>query len=405
MKRSIYIMALGVFGIITTEFGVIGILPTLAKEFNISIDKAGWLLSAFAFTVALSGPFMTMLTARVNRKVMMCLVLGVFILSNLISAFAPNFTVLMIARILPAILHPVFWVVAMTVAAKQAGPKDAPKAIATVMTGLSVATVLGIPITTYASDMFNWKASFFLSGIINLIAFLALVTMIPSMPVAREEGKSQGQLAYLREPKVWFNLFTSMVILAGMFSTYGYLAEFLSKVSKMSGAQISIMLLLFGGTGIAGNWAMGIALSRNSRLTSRLYLPVLAAIHLLAYSIGGYFVPMVLLLSVWGFIHTGGFLVANINITKETPPQYLELINGLLASFFNIGIMLGTMFGGMIIARYSIHEVVWMSVVLLLAAFGLSFVPVGKKREAEKAPTTQARSVQEWEPAAEAVGE
>jgi DHA1 family inner membrane transport protein len=174
MKKSIYIMALGAFGIITTEFGVIGILPALAKEFHISIDTAGLLLSAFALTVALSGPFATMLTAKVNRKVMMCLVLGIFVISNLLSAIAPNFTLLMIARIVPAFLHPVFWSVSMSAAAKQAGPKDAPKAISVVMAGLSVATVLGVPITTYMADLFNWQASFLLAGVINLIAFAAL---------------------------------------------------------------------------------------------------------------------------------------------------------------------------------------------------------------------------------------
>ena len=99
MKKSIYVMALGAFGIITTEFGVIGILPAIAKAFSISIDTAGWLLSGFALTIALTGPFTTLLTAKINRKVMMCLVLAIFVLSNLLSAVAPNFTVLMIARI------------------------------------------------------------------------------------------------------------------------------------------------------------------------------------------------------------------------------------------------------------------------------------------------------------------
>ncbi|HTE32899.1 MAG TPA: MFS transporter, partial [Chryseolinea sp.] len=105
MKNKIYyVLALGAFGIITTEFGVIGILPTLAKEFHVSIETAGWLLSGFALTVAITGPFTNMLTAKVNRKLIMCIVLGIFVVSNLLSAFSPNFTVLMVARILPAFL-------------------------------------------------------------------------------------------------------------------------------------------------------------------------------------------------------------------------------------------------------------------------------------------------------------
>src|ERR1700744_5570741 len=117
MKKSIYIMALGAFGIITTEFGVIGILPELATRFGITLEKAGWLISGFALTVALFGPFMTLLTARINRKVIMCAVLAVFVLSNALSAVASSFTVLMIARILPAFLPPVFWAVSASAAA------------------------------------------------------------------------------------------------------------------------------------------------------------------------------------------------------------------------------------------------------------------------------------------------
>src|SRR5688572_29537231 len=165
MKKSIYIMALGAFGIITTEFGIIGIMPTLAKEFNISIDTAGWLLSGFALTIALTGPFSVLLTAKFNRKWMMCWVLGIFVLSNLLSAMANSFGVLMIARILPAFLHPVFWAVASVAAARQVAPKDAPKAVAVVTGGLSVATVLGVPITTYIAELVNWRASFVLAGL------------------------------------------------------------------------------------------------------------------------------------------------------------------------------------------------------------------------------------------------
>ena len=367
-------MALGAFGIITTEFGVIGILPDLAKEFHISIDTAGWLLSAFALTVALAGPFTNMFTAKLNRKFIMCLVLAIFVFSNLLSAIAPSFTVLMIARILPAFLHPVFWAVAMTAAAKQAGPKDAPKAIAIVMGGLSVATVLGVPLTTYMADLFNWRISFVVSAVINLLAFGALFLFAPSMPVNESQANPASQIKILRSAHLWVKLLTSTIILAGMFATYGYLADYLDKVSHMNGAQISIMLLVFGGTGILGNWLTGIALSKNITLTVRLSLLSLVIMHILAYQFGGYFVPMVIILSVWGFIHTGGFLVANLHLTHDIKEPALDFVNSLLPSFFNAGITIGTLLGGLIIARHGIHAVIWMTIPLLLLALGLTFI-------------------------------
>lgn len=380
MKRSIYLMALGAFGIITTEFGVIGILPDLAKEFHISIDTAGWLLSAFALTVALAGPFTNMLTARLNRKLVMCLVLGIFVLSNLLSAVATNFTVLMIARVLPAFLHPVFWAVAMTAAAKQAGPKDAPKAIAIVMGGLSVATVLGVPLTTYMADLFNWRISFVVSAVINLLAFGALYLFSPSMPVNESQASPVSQIKILRSVQLWVKLLASTVILAGMFATYGYLAEYLDKVSHMNGVQVSVMLLVFGGTGILGNWLTGIALSRNVMLTVRLSLVLLVVMHVLAYQFGGYFVPMVIILSIWGAVHTGGFLVANLHLTHDIREPELDFVNSLLPSFFNAGITIGTLLGGFVIASYGIHAVIWMTVPLLLVSLGLTFVKAPPER-------------------------
>lgn len=375
MNKSIYILALGAFGIITTEFGVIGILPTISREFGVSVDTAGWLLSAFAITVAVSSPFITALTSKINRKFLLCLVLGIFILSNLLSAFSPNFTILMIARILPAFFHPLFWNISLAVAFKQGGAK----AVSVVMTGLSIATVLGVPLTTYAADYFhNWQASFFLTSIISLIAFLGLLFVVPSMP-GNSEKSAESQLHVLRDTKLWLNLVSTVLTLAAMFSSYSYLAAYLENISNMNGAQISIMLLLFGGMGILGNWLMGIALGKNVILTSRFFFILLIAVQILAYYFGTIFIPMVIIVSLWGMIHTGGFLVPNIRTTQSVPHNALEFVNSLLTSCYNIGISLGAFLGGIVIAKFGVHEIIWMAVPLLLLAYLLSFVKSRKK--------------------------
>lgn len=388
-------MALGAFGIITTEFGVIGILPAIAKEFNISIDTAGWLLSGFALTIALTGPFTTLLTAKINRKTIMVLVLAIFVLSNVISALSSSFAMLMIARILPAFLHPVFWAVATVAAAKQVEPKDAPKAVSVVLGGLSIATVLGVPITTYVADLFNWQASFLLAGIINLIAFAALAFFVPSMPVT-ERTSLQSQLVILRKKQLWINLFATLIMIAGMFSTYGYLAEYLGKISQMSGGEISLMLLLFGGAGIAGNWLTGIALSKNVLLTTRLFLLSLILIHMAAYTFGGLFIPMAIIISIWGFIHTGGFLIGQTRSTSEAP-EAPELAASLMVSFGNAGVTLGTILGGVIITAFGIHEVIWISSILLFITFALSFVVVGKKQPVVEEEKEEEKTAEEFE--------
>ncbi|MCI3937266.1 MFS transporter [Chryseobacterium aahli] len=374
MKTSIYILALGAFGIITTEFGIIGILPTLSRQFGVSLDTAGWLLSAFAITVAVSSPFITSLTTKINRKLLLCLVMSIFVLSNLLSAFSTNFTMLMVARILPAILHPLFWNISIAIAFKEKGAKG----VSTVMLGLSLATVLGIPLTTYAVDLFHsWQASFFLSSSISLIAFIGLLLFIPSIP-ADPAISTRNQVTVLKSPLLWLNLISTIATLAAMFASYTYLTAYLEQITKMDGAQISIMLLLFGCMGTLGNWLMGIALNRNVLLTARIFLILLVTVQILAYYLGGNYIPMVIIVSLWGMIHTGGFLVSNIRTTQSVPHHALEFVNSLLTSSFNIGISLGAFLGGLVSAYYGIHYVLWVSILLLTVTFILSFVTFPK---------------------------
>jgi DHA1 family inner membrane transport protein len=383
MKKLIYIMALGGFGIITTEFGVIGIMPAIASHFNISIDTAGWLVSAFALTIALTGPFSVMLTSKINRKTMMSWALLIFVLSNVLSAMAPNFTVLLIARILPAFMHPIFWSVAIVAASKQVAPKDAPKAVSVIMGSLSVATVLGVPLLTYIADLLNWKAAFIAAGIINLIAFVALTAFVPSMPVT-EKRTQQSQIKALGNRRLWINLGGTLLMIAGMFSTYGYLAEYLSKVADMSGKQISLMLMLFGGAGIIGNWVASIALSKNVVLTTRLFLLALIGAHILVYVFGGLFALVAATVAVWGLIHTAGFMIMQIRTSSEAP-EAPELATSLMVSFGNAGATLGTFLGGIAITHYGIHNLIWMSVLLLVVVLVLSFV-FDRKRTARNEP-------------------
>lgn len=377
MKRSIFIFALGGFGIITTEFSVIGIMPVIAREFQISIDTAGWLLSAFALTIAATGPFMVFLTSKINRKVLMSGTLFVFVLSNILSAIAPNFTVLMIARIIPALVHPIFWSVAIAAASRQVAPKDVPKAVAIVMGSISLGTVLGIPLTTYIADLVNWQGAFIAAGIVNLLALAALLTFIPSMPVPK--GTTQrSQVKALRNPQLWVNLVWTTIMVAGMFSTYSYLAEYLTKVADMNGKEISLLLLLFGVTNVLGNWAAGIALSKNVMLTTRLFLVALVGVHVLAYVFGGLFMPIMAIVSVWGFIHSGGFMIAQTRISGEATSAP-ELATSLMVSFGNAGFALGAFLGGVVINSFGVHNVIWMSILLLLVALGLSFLFIRKR--------------------------
>ncbi len=364
-------MALGAFGIITTEFGVIGLLSALSRDMAIPIDVAGWLLSGFAITIALTGPFAVMFTAHMNRKTVMCLVLSLFVISNILSAFSQDFTTLLIARIMPAIIHPVFWSAAIVAASKQVKPENSTKAVSVITAGISTATVLGVPLSAYIANNWGWRYSFGAQGLLNLIAFLGLMFFVPSMP-ADKSVSFKNKLLVLKNKQLWIILFTSLFVFAGMFSTYGYLAVYLEKVTNLNDKSISLMLLLFGGTGIIGNWLTGIALSKNIINTTRLFLLILMATHLLVYFFGKMLIPMVIIIILWGIIHTGGFLINQIRTTMAAP-EAAEIASSLNISFANAGVALGTFLGGFVISSLGIQQIIWISVLFLFLALLLSY--------------------------------
>ena len=369
MKRTLYVLALGIFGLATTEFGVIGILPQISSAFRVSIDKAGWLLSAFALIIALFGPFMMMAVSRFDRKKILALVLAVFTLSNIVSALSPSFNVLLIARILPAFLHPVFWSIGLATAANSVPPEQSPKAVSIVFAGFTIASVFGIPLATFMADVFNWQASFLLSGFINAISLAGLLWLLPPIP-APVKNETIGNLNIFRKRILWINLLLACLMISAMYATYGYMAAYLERITLMKGGQISLMLLLFGVTGVGGNWLAGKYLSKNIKLTTLVFIVLLMIIHLLLFYFGDDFVPMIIMICFWGLIHTGGFLISNVTVTSSTT-EAPEFVNSIFTSCGNLAVTIGSTVGGLTIARIGIHQIPLTSVILLVLSLGV----------------------------------
>ncbi|QJB39129.1 MFS transporter [Chitinophaga oryzae] len=365
-EKNLWLLALGVFGITTTEFGVIGVLPDIATAFHVSIDKAGWLLSAFALIVAFFGPFMMMLFSKTNRKNLLLFSLLLFAAANVLSAFALNFYQLLLIRMLPAFFHPVYWSIALSFAINNSDRPNTSKAVSIIFSGLTVATVLGVPLATFVSAMFNWQGAFLVTAFINVVAFAGVKWWLPPVPAGHTAVASSQQNIF-RNRLLWTNLLLAFFIITAMYATYGYMADFLKQVSHMNGSTISMMLLLFGVVGIGGNYLAGRYMSRQPYVTTLLFLLLLSGVHVLLYWLGGTLLPMVLLTSVWGLIHAGGFLISNIQVTSSAPEES-ELINSIFTSCGNFAVTAGALLGGHWIAGYGIVNVVWASVGCLTIA-------------------------------------
>ncbi|SEO20213.1 Predicted arabinose efflux permease, MFS family [bacterium A37T11] len=366
-KRKLYVLALGVFGITTTEFGVIGVLPDLSKAFQVSIEKAGWLLSAFALIVAVFGPIMVSLLSGVNRKKLLLFSLLVFFVCNMMSGLVTGFYLLLIIRMFPAFFHPVYWSIALAIANTNLKSEDKSKAVGVIFSGLTIATVLGVPIATFISGFINWQWSFYVTGFINLVALVGLQLFLPQV-----DGK-KAVLIYSKRKMLcnkllWINMLMAFFVITAMYATYGYMADFLKSVALMKGSEISVMFFLFGCIGILGNKLAGNLMSKYPYKTTLSFIILLAGVHVLLNVVGNMFIPAVLLIAVWGFVHSGGFLISNINITSSTSDAP-EFINSIFTSCGNLGVTAGALLGGQVISSFGIRQVVWASVGCLVISF------------------------------------
>lgn len=184
-RLIIFILTLGVFGILNTEMGFIGLIPNIGTQFNVSTSTAGWLVSAFAIGIAISGPIMPLVMSKLERKSIMLLVLAIFVVSNVISIFTTSFTILLIARIIPAIFHPVYIALAFSVAADSVERKDAPKAVSRVFIGVSAGMVIGVPIVNFLASQFSLAIAMSFFAVINIIVLIMTLNFIPKWPTTK----------------------------------------------------------------------------------------------------------------------------------------------------------------------------------------------------------------------------
>lgn len=362
----VYILAVGVFGILNTEMGFIGILPFVAVQFEVSIVEAGTLVSMFALGVAVAGPTMPVLFSGMNRKSVMLLVLGIFILGNLVSIFAESFKVLLLARVIPALFHPIYCSMAFSVAASSVKPELAPKAVAKIVVGVSAGMVIGVPISNFIAGTFSLAMALSFFAAVNILVFIATVWLVPSIPVSHRLSYG-SQLGVLKKPKVLAAILAVMLMNGAVFGVFNYLPEYLGRVTLVPLSATSSMLFIYGVMNIFGSMLAGEMLVRNARRTVQFFMLALAALYGLLFFSGMFWGPMLVLTILWGIL--GGI---NANVTQywvaTAVPEAPDFANGLFLTAANLGTTLGTAVGGMFIAELGTAYVVLAGLLFIALA-------------------------------------
>lgn len=348
-RLLILLLTVGVFGILNTEMGIVGILPLIAEQFNVSVPTAGWLVSGFALVVAFAGPTMPLLFSKVNRKTVMLLALGIFTVSNVVSMFATNFTILLLARIIPAAFHPIYVSMAMTVAGTSVPPEQSAKAVSRVFIGVSAGMVLGVPVTTFIATETSFMMAMLFFAAVNALVFVATIFVVPSMPV--KETLSYGkQLGVLKKPLMITSILSVIFLNGAIFGFYSYLSDFLGSVSNISVRTISLVLLFYGLANIVGNVIAGRILTSDARRTTFVLPFTLFATYALLFASGQLSLAVTLIVAVIGVL---AGVNSNVNqyLISEAGSEAPDFANGLYLTAANLGTTFGTFFCGFFITE------------------------------------------------------
>ncbi|MFF9790593.1 MFS transporter [Streptomyces bacillaris] len=348
MPLALFALAVSAFGIGTTEFVMMGLLPNVADDLSTSVPTAGYLVSAYAIGVVLGAPLLTGLGSRVPRKKMLLLLMALFTVGNLASALAPDFGWLLAGRFLAGLPHGAFFGVGAVVAARLAAEGRQARAVATMFLGLTVANIVGVPAATLLGQHLGWRATFLVVAAIGLAAMAALARLVPRIPVEAHRDVRR-ELRALGNRQVLLGLLTAVFGFAGVFAVYSYLSAMTTEAMGFGESSVTLVLALFGIGMTLGALAAGPLTDRALRPTLYGSLGALAVV-LVAFPFTVH-VPwaalvMVTLLGAVGFMTTTPLQLLVMNKAKDAP----TLASASNHSAFNLANAGGAWLGGVAIA-------------------------------------------------------
>lgn len=279
MPLALLALAIGAFGIGTTEFVIMGLLPDVAADFQVSIPTAGFLVTGYALGVVLGAPLMTFLGTRVTRKRMLMVLMGLFIVGNVVSALAPVFGVMLAGRVIASLAHGAFFGIGSVVAADLVAPAKKAGAIAMMFTGLTVANVVGVPLGTFVGQNFGWRLTFLVVAALGVLGLLGVAKLIPEQP--KPEGvRIRHELAAFRNVQVLLAMAMTVLGFGGVFAAITYITPMMTETAGYATSSVTWLLVLFGLGMVGGNLLGGKFADR--RLMPMLYVSLGALATVLA---------------------------------------------------------------------------------------------------------------------------
>jgi len=398
-KRSFFALlalAVSAFAIGTTEFISVGLLPLISEDMNISVTTAGLTVSMYALGVTFGAPILTSFTSRMSRKTLLLWIMIIFIIGNSLAAGAASIGILLAARVLSAFSHGVFMSIGSVIAASVVPENRRASAISIMFTGLTVATVTGVPIGTFIGQQWGWRLAFVAIALVGVAAFIANSILIPSDMPKGERTSFRDQAKLLTNSRLLLMLLITALGYGGTFVVFTYLSPLLQDITGFKENTVAVILLVYGIAIALGNIIGGKAANR-SPLKALLYMFIVQAMVLILltftapFKVAGFIT--IILMGFLAFMNVPGLQVYVVELAERFAPGAVNMASALNIAAFNAGIAIGSFLGGLIAKSMGLIHTAWIGSLMVLAAVlltGLSLKLARKDSEKPDRPNTSA---------------
>jgi predicted MFS family arabinose efflux permease len=396
MPLALFALTLSAFAIGTTEFVIVGLIPTMANDLQVSLPSAGLLVSLYALGVAIGAPVLTALTGKWNRKYVLLFVMTLFVIGNLLAWQAPGYNSLVLARVMTGLAHGVFFSIGSTIATGLVSKEKAASAIAIMFTGLTVALVTGVPLGTYIGQHFGWQATFLTVALLGIIALIGSALLVPSNLKKSKATKLSAQMKVLTEPRLLLVYAITALGYGGTFTAFTFLAPILEDVSGFNANTISLIMLVYGVSVAFGNILGGKMADKMGPIKALtiIFSGLIAVLVLFTFTAVNP-ITSILTILVWGafaFGNVPGLQVYVVKLAEKYTPEAVDVASGLNIAAFNVGIAVGAWTGGIIVAESSLMNTPWVGALIVFIALILTRFSgvLDKKSEATDSLVNQA---------------
>lgn len=375
MPLALLALTISAFAIGTTEFVIVGLVPTIAEQLGVSLPSAGLLVSLYALGVAVGAPVLTALTGKVPRKQLLVGLMALFTAGNVLAWLAPGYETLVVARVLTGLAHGVFFSIGSTIATSLVSKEKAASAIAIMFGGLTVALVTGVPLGTFIGQHFGWRETFLAVSALGVISLISSLILVPKDIPGRAVAGLKAQLNVLTHPRLLMIYAITALGYGGVFTAFTFLAPMMQSLAGFSPAAVSWILLGYGVSVAVGNIWGGKLADRHGAVPALKFIFSALALLLLVFqftaSIQYAALATVLVMGIFAFGNVPGLQVYVVQKAEQYAPDAVDVASGLNIAAFNVGIAMGSVIGGQTVAHIGLAQTPWIGAVIVAVALVL----------------------------------